>query len=380
VDPEARMLTFRVEASSGHARAGVISTVRGDVPTPAFMPVATLGSVKGLDAADLAAAGARMVIMNTYHLWTRPGEMVVEALGGVHELSRFPGPIVTDSGGFQAFSLAERVKVSEDGFEFASHIDGRRLKLTPEEAMRIQAALGSDVAMQLDVCAPGGAPRAELEAALGRTTRWAERCLAARRPEQAVFGIVQGGTDRELRLAHAEALGRLPFEGLALGGFSVGEPNEAMHATLLEVAHHLDSARPRYLMGVGTPADLVRAIGAGIDLFDCVIPTRNARNGQAFTATGPLALRNARYREDRLPLEVDCPCPACRGGYSRGYLRHLHLAREMTAARLVTVHNLAFYARLVADARASVSRGDYREWANTWLSRFRSRDADAPPE
>jgi queuine tRNA-ribosyltransferase len=374
------MLTFRVEATSGHARAGVISTARGDVPTPAFMPVATLASVKGLDAADLAAAGSRMVIMNTYHLWTRPGEAVVEALGGVHELSRFPGPIVTDSGGFQAFSLAERVKVSEDGFEIASNIDGRRLKLTPEEAMRIQGALGSDVAMQLDVCAPGGAPRAELEAALERTTRWAERCLAARVPEQAVFGIVQGGTDRELRLAHAEALGRLPFEGLALGGFSVGEPNEAMHATLAEVAHHVDPARPRYLMGVGTPVDLVRAIGAGIDLFDCVIPTRNARNGQAFTESGPLALRNARYREDRLPLEPDCPCPACRGGYSRGYLRHLHLAREMTAARLVTLHNLAFYARLVADARASVSRGDYGEWARRWLDRFRARDADAPAD
>jgi queuine tRNA-ribosyltransferase len=377
VDPEARMLTFRVEATSGAARAGVISTSRGDVPTPAFMPVATLGSVKGLDAVDLAAAGTRMVIMNTYHLWTRPGEAVVESLGGLHELSRFLGPIVTDSGGFQAFSLAERVKVSEDGFEFASHIDGRRLKLTPEEAMRIQGALGSDIAMQLDVCPPGGAPRAELEAALARTTRWAERCLAARRPEQAVFGIVQGGTDRELRLAHAEALGRLPFEGLALGGFSVGEPNEAMHETLVDVVPHVDPLRVRYLMGVGTPIDLVRAIGAGIDLFDCVIPTRNARNGQAFTTTGPLALRNARYREDRLPLEPDCTCPACLGGYSRGYLRHLHLAREMTAARLVTLHNLAFYARLVAEAREHVSRGDYREWADNWLRRFRATDAAA---
>jgi queuine tRNA-ribosyltransferase len=305
---------------------------------------------------------------------------VVEALGGLHELSRFPGPIVTDSGGFQAFSLAERVKVSEDGFEFASHIDGRRLKLTPEEAMRVQATLGSDVAMQLDVCPPGGAPRADVEAAIARTTRWAERCLAARSPAQAVFGIVQGGTDRELRLAHAEALGKLPFEGLALGGFSVGEPNEAMHETLAAVAHRVDAARPRYLMGVGTPIDLVRAIGAGIDLFDCVIPTRNARNGQAFTSRGPLALRNARYREDRLPLEPDCPCPVCRGGYSRGYLRHLHLAREITAARLVTLHNLAFYARLVAEARHHVSRGDYGEWANRWLGRFRGRDADALEE
>jgi queuine tRNA-ribosyltransferase len=374
VDTEASVLTFEVQATSGHARAGVISTARGDVPTPAFMPVATLGSVKGLDAADLAAAGTRMVIMNTYHLWARPGELVVEALGGVHELSRIPFPIVTDSGGFQAFSLAQRVKVSEEGFEFASHIDGRRLSLTPEEAMRIQHALGSDIAMQLDVCPPGGSPRAEVEAAIARTTRWAERCLAARRPGQTVFGIVQGGTDRELRLAHAEELARLPFEGLALGGFSVGEPNEAMHETLAAVAHHVDAARPRYLMGVGTPVDLVRAIGAGIDLFDCVIPTRNARNGQAFTATGPIALRNARHREDRQPLELECPCPCCRGGYSRGYLRHLHLAHEMTAARLVTLHNVAFYARLVAEARQHVSLGDYGEWAATWLQRFHSRD------
>lgn len=374
------MLTFRVEATSGHARAGVISTARGDVPTPAFMPVGTLGSVKGLDAADLAAAGTRMVIMNTYHLWTRPGEQVVEALGGLHEMSRFQGPIVTDSGGFQAFSLAERVKVSEEGFEFASHLDGRKLKLTPEEAMRIQHALGSDVAMQLDVCPPGGSPRAEVEAAIARTTRWAERCLAARHPAQAVFGIIQGGTDRDLRLAHAEALALLPFEGLALGGFSVGEPNEAMHETLLDVAHHVDPSRPRYLMGVGTPVDLVRAIGAGIDLFDCVIPTRNARNGQAFTAGGPLALRNARHREDRRPLELDCPCPACRGGYGRGYLRHLHLARELTAARLVTLHNVAFYARLVAEAREHVSRGDYGEWAEDWLRRFRAGAGGAADE
>jgi len=369
------VLTFQLHGTSGDARAGLIATAHGDVETPAFMPVATLGSVKGLDAADLEAVGARMVIMNTYHLWTRPGEDVVEALGGLHEFSRFRRPIVTDSGGFQAFSLATRVKVDEQGFSFASHVDGRRLALSPEEAMRIQGALGSDIAMQLDVCPPGGAPRVALEAAVGRTTRWGERCLVARKSGQAVFGIVQGGTEVELRLEHAEALARLPFEGLALGGFSVGEPNESMHAALQVVAPRLDPARPRYLMGVGTPADIVRAIGVGVDLFDCVIPTRNARNGQAFTLNGRIALRNARYRTDPAPLEADCPCPACRAGYGRGYLRHLHLAREMSAARLMTLHNLAFYARLVAAARAAVLAGDYQRWATHMLARL-----DAHPE
>jgi len=313
--------------------------------------------------------------MNTYHLWTRPGEAVVEALGGLHEFSRFRRPIVTDSGGFQAFSLAARVKVDEQGFSFASHVDGRTLALSPEEAMRIQGALGSDIAMQLDVCPPGGAPRAALEAAVGRTTRWGERCLVARRSGQAVFGIVQGGTEVDLRLEHAEALGRLPFDGLALGGFSVGEPNESMHVALRSVAPRLDAARPRYLMGVGTPADIVRAIGVGVDLFDCVIPTRNARNGQAFTLNGRIALRNARHRTDPAPLEADCPCPACRAGYGRGYLRHLHLAREMSAARLMTLHNLAFYARLVAAARTAVLAGDYERWATRMLARL-----DAHPE
>jgi queuine tRNA-ribosyltransferase len=370
------MISFRIEGNSGAARRGVLVTEHGDIPTPAFMPVGTQAAVKGLDAGDLERLGVRLAIMNTYHLWLRPGAEVVAAQGGLHGFSRFRGGIVTDSGGFQAFSLAERVVLREEGVEFSSHLDGRRLLLSPEEAMRVQGLLGSDVAMQLDVCPAAGAPRAELEAAVARTTRWAERCLAAKHPRQALFGIVQGGVDVELRLAHIEALAKLPFDGLALGGFSVGEPNELMHRTLARVAPALDPLRPRYLMGVGTPADLVRAIGNGIDIFDCVIPTRNARNGQAFTRKGRIAIRNARYKDDMTPLEEGCGCPTCAGGYGRAYLRHLHLAHEMTAARLMTLHNLAFYARLVADARRAVERAAYDSWATSCLSELESGDSN----
>ena len=377
------MIEFRLEARSGEARAGVLTTPHGEVPTPAFMPVATQGTIKGLDAADVTALGVRLAIMNTYHLWLRPGAEVVAAHGGLHAFTRFPGAIVTDSGGFQAFSLAERTRVSEAGVEFSSHLDGRRLLLSPEEALRVQGLLGSDIALQLDICPPGGAPRAEIEAAVARTTRWAERSLAGAAPGQAVFGIVQGGTHVELRLAHAAELARLPFAGLALGGFSVGEPNADMHRTLVPVVPALPADRPRYLMGVGTPADLVRAIGCGIDMFDCVIPTRNARNGQAFTREGRVAIRNARYKDDQRPLDPNCSCPACRGGYGRAYLRHLHIAREMSAARLLTLHNLAFYAELVAEARRAIEAGRYDVWARARLLELGSDTAaaaTAPPQ
>jgi queuine tRNA-ribosyltransferase len=278
---------------------------------------------------------------------------VVAEHGGLHEFSRWPHPIATDSGGFQAFSLAQRCKLGEDGFAFSSHLDGKKLFLSPEESMRVQGLLGSDIAMQLDVCPPGGAPREEVVSAVERTTRWAERCLAARAPGQALFGIVQGGTDVELRLQHAEALGALPLDGLALGGFSVGEPPPAMHAALREVAHRLDPMRPRYLMGVGTPLDLIVAIGAGVDLFDCVMPTRNARNGNLFTADGRVVIGNARYRSDFGPLDPTCPCTTCTG-HSRAYLRHLHVAKEILGARLATLHNLTHYARHVRALRQRI--------------------------
>lgn len=366
------MISYRLEASSDNARAGHIVTARGDVPTPAFMPVGTQASVKSLSSEEVAATGARIQIMNTYHLWLRPGAERIAELGGLHGFARWPHPIATDSGGFQAFSLAERTKMTEEGFEFASHLDGKRMKLTPEEAMRIQGLLGSDIAMQLDVCPPGNAAHADVVAAVERTTRWAERCLQAQGPDQSLFGIVQGGTNVELRLSHAETLGKLPFQGLALGGFSVGEPPEHMHRALVQIAHRLDGARPRYLMGVGSPEDLLIAVGAGIDLFDCVMPTRNARNGQAFTWAGKVTIKNARYRDDPLPLDPDCSCSACRGGYSRAYLRHLFVAGEILVLRMLSEHNLALYARLLREARAAIVANTFANFAAERLAVFRN--------
>jgi queuine tRNA-ribosyltransferase len=368
VDSEAGLLiSFRVEQTSGHARRGTLSTNHGAVATPAFMPVGTQAAVKAVSSEEVAETGARMQIMNTYHLWLRPGPELIAEFGGLHAFARWPHAIVTDSGGFQAFSLAQRMRASENGFEFASHLDGKKMLLTPEEAMRVQGLLGSDIAMQLDVCPPGGAPRADLVQAVERTTRWAERCLAARAPEQGVFGIVQGGTDIELRLAHAETLAKLPFDGLALGGFSVGEPIPEMYRALAVVAPALPADRPRYLMGVGMPSDILTAVGHGIDMFDCVIPTRNARNGQLFTWDGKIVIKNARFRDDPRPLEEGCGCAACRGGYSRAYLRHLYLAGEILVLRLLSQHNLYFYARLMAEVRVAIAGGNFVAWSREKL-------------
>jgi queuine tRNA-ribosyltransferase len=355
---------FELIATSGRARVGRLHTPHGVLETPTFMPVGTAGTVKALHPEEVAASGARMLIANTYHLWLRPGPELVAEQGGLHAFMRWPHAIATDSGGFQAFSLAQRVKLSEHGFEFSSHLDGSRRLLTPEESMRVQGLLGSDIALQLDVCPPAGVERAALIAAVERTTRWAERCLVARAPDQALFGIIQGGTDVELRLSHAEALARLPLDGLALGGFSVGEAPAAMYATLDRVVPFVDAARPRYLMGVGTPADLVRGIAAGVDIFDCVLPTRNARNGQAFVADGRLTLKNARYRTDPRSLDEACACPVCRQGFSRAYIRHLYIAGEILAHRLLSQHNLHHYASLMASARKAIHEGQFDDWAH----------------
>lgn len=362
---EPRPVRFELQAKSGHARAGLLHTSHGSVQTPAFMPVGTQATVKALSADEIGTTGAQMVIMNTYHLWQRPGPDVVKELGGLHEFSRFRGVIATDSGGFQAFSLGERTKLTEEGFQFSSHIDGTKLLLSPEQAMEIQAALGSDVAMQLDVCLPGQSKRDDLVMAMERTTRWGRRCLDARRPldqggfPQSVFGIVQGGTDLDLRRMHLRQISAMEFDGIALGGFSVGEPPERMHATLREMAPQMDPARIHYLMGVGTPADLVHAIDAGIDLFDCVMPTRNARNGHAFVPRGRIVIKNATYRTDRRVLDENCDCLACAGGYTRAYLRHLYVAGEILVHRLLSLHNLRFYAKWVAEARQAILQNRY---------------------
>jgi queuine tRNA-ribosyltransferase len=359
--------SFTVTGRDGHARTGELTTPHGVVPTPTFMPVGTQGSVKTLTPEEVAATGARIVLGNTYHLWLRPGAEVVARNGGLHRFTRWPHAMLTDSGGYQAFSLSDRRSVSEDGFVFRSHLDGARHTLSPEEAMRVQGLLGADIAMQLDICPPGASPRPVIEEAVRTTTRWARRCLAAKSESQALFGIVQGGTDVALRLAHADELGAMPFDGLAMGGFSVGEPIERMHEVVSEIANRLDDARPRYLMGVGTPRDLLVAIGAGVDMFDCVLPTRNARNGQALSRRGRIVIKQARFREDDGPLDASCGCPTCTAGYSRSYLRHLFMAGEILVLRLLSQHNLFLYGELVRGARDAIREGRYEAFSRSFL-------------
>jgi queuine tRNA-ribosyltransferase len=345
---------FRVVARAGRARAGVLATAHGDVETPVFMPVGTQATVKALSSADLERLGPRIILGNTYHLALRPGAERVAALGGLHRFMSWQRAILTDSGGFQVFSLRERRTIDDDGVTFRSHLDGSEQRLTPERAMAIQAALGSDVAMAFDECPPSDAPRAAIEAAMTRTTRWAGRCLAAPAPAgQLRFGIVQGGVDIGLRRAHIDDIAALPFDGLALGGLGVGEPPEVMYGVLDAVADHMPADRPRYLMGVGTPEDVWTAIGAGIDMLDCVMPTRNARNGQLFVRGGRINIPNAQYRDDPRPIEDGCPCECC-ASYSRAYLSHLFHAKELLYYRLASIHNLEHYLSLARRARQTI--------------------------
>lgn len=353
---------FEVQATDGAARAGTLITPRGSVPTPLFMPVATAATVKGVDIGRVAETGAGMILANTYHLHLRPGEELVEQGGGLARFMGWGGPTLTDSGGYQVFSLAQQVKVTEEGAFFRSHLDGSAISLTPEAAMRIQERLGADIAMQLDQVVALPAERATVEEAMRRSLRWAERCRAAHeRPDQAVFGIVQGGLEPDLRRESAEALVDLDFPGYAVGGLSVGEGPEAMRLALAATVPHLPADRPRYLMGVGQPQDIVAAVAAGIDMFDCVLPTRCGRNSLVYTFAGPVRLKNARHATEQGPLEEDCPCVACR--HSRSYLRHLFLAGEMLGPVLASIHNLTFYQRLVARLREAILVGGFAETA-----------------
>jgi queuine tRNA-ribosyltransferase len=347
---------FTVDATDGAARAGVLTTPHGSVPTPLFMPVATAATVKGVDIGRVGQTGAGMILANTYHLHLRPGERTVEEGGGLARFMGWSGPTLTDSGGYQVFSLARQVKVTEEGACFRSHLDGSAVALTPEESMRIQERLGADVAMQLDHVVALPNDRATVTDAMRRSLRWAERCRTShRRPDQALFGIVQGGLEPDLRQESAAGLVALGFPGYAVGGLSVGEGHAAMVTALAATTPHLPADRPRYLMGVGQPQDIVAAVACGIDMFDCVLPTRCGRNSLVYTFSGPLRLRNARHAHEQEPLEADCPCPACR--HSRSYLRHLFLAGEMLGPVLASIHNLTVYQRLVARLREAIVAG-----------------------
>ncbi|MFN8188238.1 MAG: tRNA guanosine(34) transglycosylase Tgt [Gaiellales bacterium] len=361
---------FRLVARDGEARAGVLQTAHGEVRTPVFMPVGTRASVRGIDPAVVADLGASVVLANTYHLHFRPGEDVVEGLGGLHAFMGWDGPILTDSGGFQIFSLRDTILALDDGgVTFRSVYDGTATRLTPESVAAIQRRLGSDIAMCLDVVEPAGAPTGRLEAAVERTTAWAARQLAApRAPGQLLFGISQGGVDRELRRRSIEELCALGFDGYALGGLSVGETRETMLDTVSDAAPLLSAGRPRYFMGIGDPQGILEVVERGIDMFDCVLPTRLGRTGTALTREGRLNLRNARFARDPGPLDPACRCPAC-ARFSRGYLRHLVTQRELLGLVLLSIHNVRYLIELTAGARDAIERGAFAAFKADVLAR-----------
>jgi queuine tRNA-ribosyltransferase len=356
---------FHCDAIDGAARAGRLITPRGTIRTPAFMPVGTVGTVKGLLPQQVKDTGADIILGNTYHLMLRPGEERLKRLGGLHRFMGWEGPILTDSGGFQVMSLSGLRKLSEEGVVFKSHIDGSSHALTPERAMAIQAdAIGADIVMQLDECPALPAPRDRVAEAMALSLRWARRCKAAfgEREEQTLFGIVQGGTDAGLRRESAEGLVDIGFGGYAIGGLAVGEPQAEMLATLEATAPHLPIERPRYLMGVGKPIDLVEAVARGVDMFDCVLPTRSGRHGQAWTDAGPINLKNARFSEDHAPLDESLSCPASRD-FSKAYLHHLVKAEELLGQILLSWHNIAYYQSLMARIRDAIAAGRMAEFA-----------------
>lgn len=364
-------MSFRVTATDGAARAGVITTPHGEVPTPAFMPVGTKATVKTVHPDEVREAGAAILLGNTYHLHFRPGDELIAELGGLHEFMGWNGAILTDSGGFQVFSLRDTIaSVDDEGVTFRSVYDGSAARFTPESVARIQANLGSDVAMSLDVCPPAGVPRAELEEAVRRTTLWAERQLAQpRAPGQLVFGITQGASDPELRRRSIEEITALPFDGYALGGLSVGESREVTLEATRWAAPLLPEDKPRYFMGIGDAEGILEVVERGIDMFDCVLPTRTARTGSALTWEGRLNLRNARFADDPRPLDEDCGCPAC-ARFSRAYIRHLVNQEELLGLRLLTLHNLRFVLDVTAGARRAIEAGELASFKESALSRL----------
>jgi queuine tRNA-ribosyltransferase len=370
--------TFNVQARDGAARTGLLSTAHGEVETPAFMPVGTYATVKAMTPEELEGLGAQIILGNTFHLLLRPGAAVIAAHGGLHQFMHWRGPILTDSGGFQVFSLKRLRRISEEGVLFRSPVDGQEVRLTPEDSMQMQLALRSDIAMALDDCTAHPATEAEARASMERSMRWAARShacyYAAAEPPGGLFGIVQGGMHLPLRLASLETLMRLDWPGLAVGGLAVGESEEERLSVLEALVPHMPVERPRYLMGVGRPEDIVAAVLRGIDLFDCVMPTRHARNGHLFTSAGVLNIRNSAHSADLSPLDSACECYTCKN-FSRAYLRHLDRCNEMLGSRLNTIHNLHFYLQLLRSLRSAIRAGNLQEFARRFpLSR---RDAGA---
>lgn len=362
------------------ARAGILCTAHGEVPTPFFMPVGTQGTVKALEQRELIEAGANIFLANTYHLYLRPGVSVLESAGGLHKFASWNRAILTDSGGFQVFSLSDLRKINDEGVLFRSHLDGSSHLFTPENVIRIQRVIGSDIMMQLDECISSTATRDAVREAMERTVRWAARSIHAKQNneplygfDQMLFGIVQGGVHDDLREECVGELSQMSFDGYAIGGLAVGEPIEEMYRVASLTADKLPDDKPRYLMGVGRPEDLLMAISMGIDMFDCVLPTRNARNGMLFTSGGTLNIRNAKYKTDHSPVDEECNCYTC-GTFSRNYVRHLFVAREILGLQLATIHNVSFYLKLMRDAREAILEGCYGEWMSKRLTRFAEQD------
>ena len=363
---------FEVIKQDGRARRGVFTCPHGTAQTPVFMNVGTQGAIKGaVDAFDLKELGCQIELSNTYHLHLRPGDGVVRDMGGLHKFMRWDGPMLTDSGGFQVFSLSGLRKIKEEGVTFASHIDGRHIFMGPEESMQIQSNLGSDVAMAFDECIENPSPREYVERSCARTTRWLERCVAEHKrlnalpgcvnPEQMLFGINQGGTYPDIRVRHMQDIAKLDCDGYAIGGLAVGEPTQTMYDIIDAVEPHMPKEKPRYLMGVGTPSNIIEGVARGVDFFDCVMPARNARHGKLFTWKGFLNIKNERFKLDTRPLDDECGCPMCKN-FSRAYLRHLFVSGEMLAMRLAVMHNLYFYNQLMARIRQALDEGRFEEF------------------
>jgi len=376
-------MRFNIIKRDGDARASILETDRGIIYTPAFMPVGTIGTVKAMSPEELKDIGAEIILSNTYHLYLRPGHKIVETLGGLHRFMNWERPILTDSGGFQVYSLAALRKIDENGVHFRSHLDGSMHFLGPREAMEIQASLGSDIAMVLDDCTPYPATHEYAEESLSRTIRWAEMSKRyhaefedARRNEQYLFGIVQGSLYEDLRKKSVEELVNIGFDGYAVGGVSVGEPKEEMHRLIYFTSPLLPVERPRYLMGIGELGDVMKAVDAGFDMFDCVMPTRNARNGTLFTSLGKISIKREEFKADPGPLDPACSCYTCRN-YSRGYLRHMFLSREILSMRLNTIHNLHFYLNFFREMRESIVDGDFTGFKNQWEPVFASSAEDS---